>query len=96
MKWSSEVSPGLVVRQKWHVSSWNLCVGDLVMICKASPIKAKHKIGLVEDVHPSANGHIRSIAVSYVLIQKNSHGEDKIHRVWVKRSVQRLSLRTLS
>ena len=39
-KWSTEVSHGLVVRQKWHESSQNLRVGDLIIMCEASPIKA--------------------------------------------------------
>ena len=91
-KWSNEVSPGLVVRQKWHEKSRNLCMGDLIMICETSPIKAKYKLGLVDDVHPSADGCVRSVTVRYVLLKNNPHGEDKIQNIRVKRSVQRLSL----
>ena len=57
------------------------------MLCEASPIKAKYKLGLVDEVHPSADGLVRSITVRYVLIQKNN-----VQHIRVKRSVQRLSL----
>ena len=62
------------------------------MICESSPIKAKYKMALVDDVHPSADGRIRTATVSYVLVQKNSRGELTTQRIRVKRSVQRLSL----
>lgn len=91
-KWSTEVSPGLVVRQKWHEASRNLRIGDLVMLSDSSPIKAKYKLGLVKDVHPSADGRVRTVTVGYVIIQKGVQSEDKVQRITVKRTVQRLSL----
>ena len=91
-KWSTEVSPSLVVRQKWHKKSRNLCVGDLIMICDSSVIKAKYKLGLVELVHPSDDGIVRSATIHYVLLQKNARGEDKVQHIRVKRSIQRLVL----
>lgn len=91
-KWSSEVSPGLVVRQKWHEATRNLRVGDLVLMGESSPIKAKYKMALVKDVHPSSDGRVRSVTLSYVLIQKGAGGKDKVQRISVKRSIQRLSL----
>ena len=91
-KWSTEVSPGLVVRQKWHKKQRNLCTGDLVMICDSSPIKSKYKLGIVEIVYPSKDGFVRSVSVRYVNIQKNSSGKDVITNISVKRSVQRLVL----
>ena len=91
-KWSCEITPGLVVRQKWHKKSRNLCIGDLVMIHESSPIKAKYKLGIVDDVHSSTDGCVRSVTVRYVLVQKNPRGEDKVRNIRVKRSVQRLSL----
>ena len=47
-RWCSYVSPSLVIRQKWHEKSRNLCVGDLVMICEDSKVKSKYKMGLRE------------------------------------------------
>ena len=88
-KWSTNVSPGLVVRQKWHKSSQNLKVGDLVMICEHSVIKSKYKLGVVDLTHPSDDGFVRSVTLRYVNVQVNN-GEAKASTVFVKRSVQRL------
>ena len=39
-----------------------------------------------------ADGHVRSVTVRYVLLQKNNKGEDVVKNITVKRSVQRLAL----
>ena len=91
-KWSNIASPSLVVRQKWHQASRNVCVGDLVSVCDPSPIKAKYKLAIVDAVHPSADNRVRSVTVRYVLLHKNSKGEDVVKNITVKRSVQRLAL----
>ena len=91
-KWSDVASPSLVIRQKWHQTSRDVCVGDLVLICDSSPIKAKYKLSVVDAVHPSADGHVRSATVRYVLLQKNNKGEDVVQNINVKRSVQKLAL----
>ena len=62
------------------------------MICDSSPIKAKYKLGLVEMVHRSKDGIVRSATIHYVLLQKNARGEDKVQHICVKRSIQRLVL----
>ena len=87
-KWCTNVSAGLVVRQKWHEKSRNLCVGDLVMICELSIVKSKYKLGVVDSTHPSVDGLVRSVTVRYVL----QNGKDKVAIKYVKRSVQRLVL----
>ena len=91
-QWSAEVSPSLVVRQKWHEKGRNLCVGDLVKICEPSKLKAKYKLGVVDNVTVSKDGIVRSATVRYVLLQKNSKGEDSVRTIRVSRSVQRLVL----
>ncbi len=91
-QWSSYVSPSLVVRQKWHVKSRNLCAGDLVMICETSKVKSKYKMGVVDSVKQSADGVVRSATVRYCNVQQNPKGEDKVSTVHVTRSVQRLVL----
>lgn len=91
-RWSAEVSPGLVVRQKWHEKSRNLCVGDLVHICERSKLKAKYKLGIVDTVTVSADGIVRSAVIRYVLLQKNTEGVSKVRVIRVSRSVQRLVL----
>ena len=65
----------------------NLCLGDLVMICESSPIKAKYKLAIVEAVHTSNIGCVRSATVRY----SNIKGDLWTH-ICVKHSVQRLVL----
>jgi hypothetical protein len=91
-RWSSEVSPGLVVRQKWHTECRNLCVGDLVLICESTKLKAKYKLGIVDTVTYSIDSVVRTVMVRYVLIQKDTKGAMKTRVVRVSRSVQRLVL----
>ena len=89
-RWSSSVSPGLIVRQKWHESSRNVRVGDVVLICDNSKIKSKYKMGVIETVFESKDGYVRSVVVKYVLVQKSSTGDGKVTTIRVKRSIQRL------
>ena len=86
------MSPGLIVRQKWHQSSRNLCVGDVVLICEPSKIKSKYKMGVIETVFPSTDGFVRSVLVKYVLVQNSPTGDGKVTVIRVKRSIQRLVL----
>ena len=91
-KWSTEVSPNLIVRQKWHTKTRNLQAGDLVMICDSNKLKSKYRLAVVEEVKEDANGVVRSGTVRYCNIEKNPHGEDKVSTMRVARSVQRLVL----
>ena len=91
-RWSEEVSPSLIVRQKWHDKTRNLCTGDLVMICESTKLKSKYKLGVVDAVNVSRDGNVRSATIRYVIVQSNSKGEDRIRFVRVNRSVQRLVL----
>lgn len=90
--WCSHVSPGLVVRQKWHTKSRNLQIGDLVMICEDSKVKAKYKLAVVDEVKLSEDDVVRSATVRYVTIRKTPQGVDKVTHMRVTRSVQRLAL----
>ena len=91
-RWCSYVSPSLVIRQKWHEKSRNLCVGDLVMICEDSKVKSKYKMGVVDVVKESDDGYVRSATVRYCNIQSNPCGEDVVTNIHVTRSIQRLVL----
>ena len=91
-RWSTYVSPALVVRQKWHEKSRNLQVGDLVMISDSSKVKSKYKLGIVDNLTESDDGVVRSTTVRYCNIQSNPNGEDRVTVVRVTRSVQRLVL----
>ena len=57
------------------------------MICEPSTIKAKYKLAIVETVHTSSDGCVRSATLRYSNIRK-----DGWVPVRVERSVQRLVL----
>ena len=86
-RWSVLVSPSLVYRQKWHLSSGNVKVGDLVMIADSGRIKGKYKLGIVLTVNASSDGLVRSVSVQYFV--KRGNGE-ALTAQQVVRSVQRL------
>ena len=90
--WSSDVSPGLVIRQKWHRKGRNLQKGDLVMICESSKIKAKYKLAIVATADCDRDGVVRSTSLRYVNVRKDVNGDYKSTVVYVTRSVQRLIL----
>ena len=90
-RWSTDVSPGLIVRQKWHVQSRNLRKGDIVMIAEASKLKAKYKLAIVDDVKVSRDNIVRSAVLRYNNVQ-NWNNELRARPVRVTRSVQRLVL----
>ena len=91
-RWSSEVSPGLVHRQKWHRKGHNLRVNDVVMICETTKLKGKYRLAIVEEVFTSNDGRVRSAIVRYSLISTSPKGKETVKQIRVKRSVQRLSL----
>ena len=62
------------------------------MICEDSKVKAKYKLGVVDEVKVSQDGVVRSATVRYCNIRKNNKNEDVVTYVYVKRSVQRLAL----
>ena len=87
-RWCNEVTPQLVFRQKWHEKLQNLCVGDLVMLCEPSPIKARYRLAIVEAVNVvSKDNCVRSATVRYAKVDG-----DRCRRITVQRSIQRLVL----
>ena len=91
-RWSQEVSPGLVRRQKWHKKGRNLQIKDVVMICEKTKIKGKYRLAIVEEVNTSTDGQVRSATVRYSSIRVSPRGKEIVQAVRVKRSVQRLCL----
>ena len=88
------MTPGLVVRQKWHERTRNLIPGDLVMICDNTKVKAKYRLGVIQSVKKSTDGVIRTATVRYSIVERGGTLGDcgVVTSVRVKRSVQRLSM----
>ena len=90
-RWSAEASPSLIVRQKWHRKSRNLCVGDVVMIAEPTKMKARYKLAVVEEVKVSRDGFVRSAILRYNNITSVMNNKRAVP-VRVSRSVQCLIL----
>ena len=93
-RWSKEVTPGLVFQQKWYRKKRDMVPGDLVMICESTKMKAKYRLGIVEEVKKSRDEVVRTATVKYSVVGKEGvHFENgRVSTVRVIRSVQRLIL----
>ena len=62
------------------------------MIREPTKVKAKYRLGIVDDVKTSNDGCVRSATVRYSTFLTNAQGKDVVQAIRVKRSVQRLCL----
>ena len=58
-----EYLPALQARQKWCVPRRNFTVGDLVLVADEKTPRGRWPMGLIEEVFPDSNGHVRSVKV---------------------------------
>jgi hypothetical protein len=92
--WRELYAPTLVWDKKWHTSTRNLEVGDVVLMSDSNSLKGDYKLAVVREVFPSVDGLVRKVALAY----KNFKIGEKVYDyagspdVTVTRSVQRLSL----
>lgn len=92
--WTSQYAPTLLLQSKWMHASRPLQVGDVVLVADSNVLRGEYRVARVSAVHPSDDGILRRVSVSYKLYKthtsdhKLSGGRD----VTVERSVQRLSL----
>jgi hypothetical protein len=92
--WRELYAPSLVWDQKWHTSTRNLEVGDVVLISESNALKGEYRLGIVRNVFPSPDGLVRKVSLAY----KNFKVGEKVYEysgspdVMVTRSVKRLSL----
>ena len=59
-RWKAEYLSSLRKRQKWHRTHRNLAAGDVVILHDEEQSRNRWKIGLVESVHVSNDGRVRS------------------------------------
>ena len=93
-RWTREVIPEAVIRQKWHNSARDLQPDDVVLVHDQSAIKGKYTMAIVESVKTSKDGHVRSAIVGYRIPNPRDKVGEYSGGQWVSlsRSVQRLSL----
>jgi hypothetical protein len=57
--------PSLIVEQKWHTASRNVCVGDIVMVQDSNALRGEWRLARVSKTHPSSDGKVRKVTLSY-------------------------------
>ena len=93
-KWTQQVTPEKVIRQRWHETGRNVKPGDVVLLHDKTAIKGKYKLGIVSSVKRSLDKLVRSCTVTYTI----PFGRDPAGRytegrkISVTRSIQRLTV----
>ena len=64
-RWTRDFFPSLIIRQKWHTTTRNLRVGDVVLIQDSNQIRGQWKLGKVSEVFPGDDGRVPKVHVIY-------------------------------
>ena len=62
-RWMKDYLPVLQRRQKWYFPRRNFAIGDLVLVVDEKAPRGRWPMGLVQEVFPDSNGHVRSVRV---------------------------------
>ena len=62
-RWSADYFAGLRKLTKWHVSSRNAIVGDIVLLKEDGFIPTKWPLGRIVEVYPGSDGYVRVATV---------------------------------
>ena len=62
-RWLREYLPTLQKRQKWLVPKPNISVGDLVLLKQDNLLRNQWPLGLIIEIHKSADGVVRTVEV---------------------------------
>ena len=62
-RWLKEYLPTLLVRKKWNKDKRNLAVNDVVLLAADDAPRGYWPLGVVQAVHPSEDGVVRSASV---------------------------------
>ena len=88
-RWTAEITPLHVIRQKWHESKRNLKIGDLVLVHDKSPIKGKYTLAIVDEVKISTDGFVRSCVLKYSI----PHAKDSTREYSGCKEIKIISIR---
>ena len=80
-RWSKDVFPHLIIRQKWHLAKRNLMIGDVVLIQDSNLIRGQWKMGVVKKTHQGSDGRVRHVDVEYKInVEPGRLQKQVIHR----------------
>ena len=92
--WTDHYAPTLVHQSKWLSEQRNLQNDDVVLIADRNVLKGEYKLGIITDTHPSRDGKIRRVDVTYkrYRVGESLYECRDAKDVTVQRSAQRLAL----
>ena len=61
--WTSVYFPSLLVRQKWHVETRNMRIGDICILSDKNALRGEWRLAKVADIYPDAKGRVRNVEV---------------------------------
>ena len=64
-KWSRDLFPQLVIRQKWHVDKRNVKVDDVVLVQDNNSIRGQWNMAVVKETFPGSDGRVRNVKLGY-------------------------------
>ena len=73
--WYESVLPSLVPSYKWRQRYRNVKIGDICLIKYANEMKARYRLGKVENVKKGKDGHVRSVTLKYKNQGENTYRE---------------------
>ena len=62
-RWSQLAGPHLFIRQKWHVPTRNVAVGDIVWLADQNALRGRFRLGRVVEAFPDSQGIVRDVKV---------------------------------
>ena len=63
--WIEKYAPTMVWHKKWHASSQNLQVGDVVVVADSDSYKGDYHLGRIVEVHPGEDKRVRRVSLAY-------------------------------
>ena len=90
-RWQRDYFQTLIVRQKWHTSSRNLAVNDVVLIKDSNSKRGSWRMARVMEANPGDDGKVRNVKVKYKICQPGLSCKGQNFTV-IDRSVQNLVL----
>ena len=90
-RWNRDYFQTLIIRQKWHSSSRNLVLNDIVLIKDCNSIRGKWRLARVTEANPADDGRVRNVKVQYKICSPGISYKGQGFTI-VERSVQNLVL----
>ena len=70
--WTKLYFPTLLIRQKWHTETRNLCVGDVCVLRDSNCLRGEWRFCRVSKVYPDVHNRVRNVEVKVVSKQDST------------------------